>query len=252
MADEKPVYARPILREKGPQYLEASELLIVVASLTRNGGECWASNKWLMKVLLCSERTVQRTIVDLCETGWLIKSGTTAARLLSLGPKAVAILAGIDIPEEGLTRPGRPEAAPQPANDTAPEPAPEPVEKPAEKPVEKPKKERNINPTVEQHAARELPDFISRALWREFVEARHDQHGPFSDGAAKGVIAKIIRLKGEGYCPAKLLTGAIEGRWMSVAENDRFKASASGDRRGTRPDGVTASGARRMGGRIVL
>lgn len=112
------------------------------------------------------------------------------------------------------------------------------------------KKERSKNPTADEHGAIELPDFIAREQWQEFVTMRHEEHGPFSAGSAKGVVSKITRLRDEGYDPAKLLTGAIEGRWQSVHDNDRFKAvgAAAGDKRPRR----TATGAMIVGGRVIL
>jgi hypothetical protein len=46
----------------------------------------------------------------------------------------------------------------------------------------------------------------------------------WSEAAAKGVIAKIDQLRGEGHCPAKLLNKAVVSSWRTVFADDDTKA----------------------------
>lgn len=204
-------------------------LLAEVLALQKKDG-CYATNAHFGLMIDCSDRQVRAHIAELEQAGHLVISNRSSFRRRMWVSDDIAEGCGH---AATLRRSGASDASADERNLSAglELPAGKKPDASAEK-AERATPQRN--PTIEQHADRELPDFIDRAQWLEFVAARHDQHGPFSDGAAKGVIAKITRLRREGYCPTKLLTGAIEGRWRSVAENERFKVTDSvkaGDQR---------------------
>jgi hypothetical protein len=241
------IIPRSILEIEGLT-LQKKALLAEVFALQKSGG-CRATNAHLGLIIGCCDRQVRGHLSELEAAGHLtIKNRHSIARRIWVSDQIAQACSGVLLTAKPLAASNghaeKPERLSRPESLPSPSPMAEP----------RPKKERNKSPSVDDHAMRELPDFISRDQWREFVSMRHDEHGPFSEGSAKGVISKITRLREEGYCPAKLLTGAIEGRWQSVYDNDRFKASAagSGDRH-FRPGVQTLpSGAQLIGGRVVL
>ena len=72
-----------------------------------------------------------------------------------------------------------------------------------------------------------LPDWIPLEPWSAFCRMRKaTPKVAFTDDAAKRVIAKIERLRGEGHCPTRLLDKAIERGWRTVFPDEDTRQPA--------------------------
>jgi hypothetical protein len=78
----------------------------------------------------------------------------------------------------------------------------------------------------------QVPEWVPAEPWLAFVAMRvgmeRDSKGKiqWSEAAAKGVIAKIDRLRGEGHDPAKLLEKAVVSSWRTVVPDEDTKGGA--------------------------
>jgi hypothetical protein len=71
----------------------------------------------------------------------------------------------------------------------------------------------------------EPPAWVPEEAWSAFVAMRRAMpRVPFTDAAAKGVIARLETLKGEGHCPEKLLTKAVIHGWRTVFAGEDTRA----------------------------
>jgi len=176
------------------------------------GRECFLANKDFAEPLRISEATASRYIGKLEKRGYITRAGGRNSRRLSGTEAGWALLGSSGKEGEAAVAPASP-------------PTPEAEAKPA--------KEKKKNPTVAEHKARELPDYIPRDTWEEFVEMRQAEHGPFSDRAAKGVVTEISNLRAEGHDPRLLLELATRRCWQSVHpdKGGATKAKLGGDRR---------------------
>lgn len=192
-------------------------------------GECTVSNPTLAKHSSADDSTVRRKLASLEKRGLIERSGGRNSRVITVTQKGWALLA-FDGSGTGGERA------------VAPAPPPTPEAKPE-------KKARKKNPTIEEHANRELPDWMPREAWAAFVAFKHNEKGPFSEAAAKGVIREVELLREEGHDPQLLLELAARRGWATVYpdKDGRTKraASLSGDRRNSR-------GQMMMGGRVIL
>jgi hypothetical protein len=73
-----------------------------------------------------------------------------------------------------------------------------------------------------------IPEWMPPEPWLAFVAHRKAMRGiPFTDVAAKGVIAKVDGLRKQGHCPEKLLLKAVMHGWRTVFEAEDTKAAAA-------------------------
>jgi hypothetical protein len=76
----------------------------------------------------------------------------------------------------------------------------------------------------------QVPEWMPVEQWLAFVAMRErmEREGKprviWSEDAAKGVIAKIDRLRGQGHCPAQLLEKAVVSSWRTVFADEDTKA----------------------------
>lgn len=72
----------------------------------------------------------------------------------------------------------------------------------------------------------ELPDWLDKELWDEFVAQRNESKHPLTERAARANLRKLARLKEQGYDPNLCLDEAIAGDWRGIhpVESARMKA----------------------------
>lgn len=115
--------------------------------------------------------------------------------------------------DAGVTSPSRHGDGPETDTDT-------------EKPPVVPRK-RGMKPAVSIL----VPDWVPGALWLSFAAMRErmekESRGKviWSADAAKGVVAKLDRLRVKGHCPEKLLEKAIVSSWRTVFEDEDTRAA---------------------------
>ncbi len=67
------------------------------------------------------------------------------------------------------------------------------------------------------HSAFAPPDWVPVEQWAEFVQMRKAMRNiPFTDAAAKGVVADLEKLCTAGNDPAEMLTNAVTNGWRTV------------------------------------
>lgn len=185
-------------------------VLLALADCANDEGHCWPSMKTLSEKCSKSDRTVQAAISSLCAKGHL-----TRREVLGKGCNYTVH------PRSHCT----PEAA-SPRNDCAT--PPKPVRETPEAASDKPSKNHQEPSNKARGRAVQLvlPDWVPADPWLAFVRMRRaTPKVAFTDDAAKRVIAKIDKLRGEGHCPVKLLDKAIERGWRTVFPDDDTKAA---------------------------
>jgi hypothetical protein len=213
-------------------------------------GECWVSNRHLAVIARICERQVRKLLTRLDNAGHLIIENRKGG-----GPKSRRMWVSREILEACETSSRSSSDAPPPSPSVKPHPDSDPVPTPTspQAPADRERATPKHNPTTDEHAACELPDYVPREQWRTFVEMKHKEHGPFSEGARNGVLGKLKRYHDEGFDAAKLLTVAVENTWKTVWDRPECKrASGKGLINGLRDGQRTASGHTIMGGRLVL
>jgi hypothetical protein len=100
---------------------------------------------------------------------------------------------------------------------------PLPKPSPESAPLNPPKSKKREKALVVQ-----IPEWMPPEPWLAFVAHRKAMRGiPFTDAAAKGVIAKVDGLRKQGHCPEKLLLKAVMHGWRTVFEAEDTKAAAA-------------------------
>ena len=78
----------------------------------------------------------------------------------------------------------------------------------------------------------EIPNWLPLDIWQEWIEYRkEDLKKPATDRSLKMTIKKLSRLRGEGYCPIKLIEKAIESEWRGIYAHDDCKANQESGRK---------------------
>ena len=73
------------------------------------------------------------------------------------------------------------------------------------------------NPGKPKPAAFTPPDWVPADDWTEFVRMRRAMRNvPFTDAAARGVVAELEKLQRQGYPPDELLQSAVTNGWRTV------------------------------------
>ncbi len=61
-----------------------------------------------------------------------------------------------------------------------------------------------------------LPEWVNLETWAAFMEVRHAKRVPPTEQALNRIIAKLARLKADGYDPEAILSQSIESGWAGV------------------------------------
>jgi len=69
----------------------------------------------------------------------------------------------------------------------------------------------------------EIPDWLDKKLWAEFVKHRNRLRKPMTKFAEELLISKLLKCKLEGYDPNILITESIEMGWQTVYPKPHHK-----------------------------
>lgn len=187
-------------------------------AVTDQGEGSRLTNQEFAKLISGSVRLAEITIKRLTAAGVVVRKVEGRNRALSLSEGAfdpLSLPARERAPGGG--KPASPPPTPDPEEPEAVE-VPEPSAPVEEKPKTPPRRvngqARNL--TIDEHLARELPNWLPKEAWEQFVRYRHDEHGPFTERTATGVVNKVGRLRAEGHDPVKLLQVAEDRCWLTV------------------------------------
>lgn len=71
---------------------------------------------------------------------------------------------------------------------------------------------------ISQKPVFELPDWITKTDWDDFVEMRRKIRKPLTDRAKREIVKDLVRLKAQGFDVAIVLEQSIKNSWQGVFE----------------------------------
>lgn len=186
-------------------------VLLSLADNANDQGECYPSMAQVSRRTCLSERAVRDAIRSLEAMGYVrsvSRLGTSTMYHLTTTPAAAAAPAGNAPRQEMPPRAER--AAPPPRQEVPPTPA-------AAAPKPSINRQLNRQLTVKARtaiAAIELPDWLPRSAWVDWVEHRIAVKAPLTERAASMGIRLLEKLKDQGHDPVEVIEQSVRtGKW---------------------------------------
>jgi len=86
---------------------------------------------------------------------------------------------------------------------------------------------KNKTPIVPLNENHDLPDWIDKTLWADYIEHRRQLKKPLTEIAAKRAISRLERLRADGNNPSKIILVSMENGWIGLFATGETKDDAT-------------------------